>query len=312
MKHRPLEAQGYYGGPILKDPVWKSEVPWYLFTGGLAGASSVLAAGADLAGRPALARVARRVAIAGLVPSPALLISDLGQPRRFINMLRVFRPSSPMNMGAWLLTGYGGAAGTTALLDTALPGAGVTRLAGLAAAAAGSMLTTYTGVLVADTAIPVWHDAHQELPFLFGASAAASAGAAATMFASAGDADPARRLALAGFAAEQAVASVMRRRLGPDVAAAYSEGAASRYHRASEVLGAAGAGLLALGGRKTTRRLGAALLLVSAVCTRFSVYKAGFASAEGTPESAGGVTSAPTVESFNGARPGSTESSRRG
>ncbi|HVW32217.1 MAG TPA: NrfD/PsrC family molybdoenzyme membrane anchor subunit [Acidimicrobiia bacterium] len=288
--------------------MWKTEVPWYLFTGGLAGASSVLAAGADLAGRPALARVARRVAAAGLGASPALLISDLGQPRRFINMLRVFRPTSPMNMGAWLLTAYGGAAGATAVLDTALPSAGVTRLAGLAAGAAGSMLTTYTGVLVADTAIPAWHDAHQELPFLFAASAAASAGAAAAMFAPGGEVGPARRLAIAGFAAEQVVASVMRRRLGPDVAAPYHMGAASRYHRAGEGLGAAGAGLLALGGRKTARRLGAALVVASAVCTRFSVYKAGFGSAEGTPESAGPVEPAATVPSFDDARRRSQES----
>ena len=286
-----MSERSYYGRPILKQPVWKAEVPWYLFTGGLAGASSVLAAGADLTGRPDLARVARRVALGGLLASPGLLISDLGRPDRFYNMLRVFRPTSPMNMGAWLLSAYGGAAGATALLDGVAGQAAITRLAGVSAAATGSLLTTYTGVLLADTAVPVWHRAHQELPFVFGASAAASAGAAAVAFSPAAQARPARRLALAGFAAEQLVFSAMRRRLGPDVGAPYGEGPPARYRHASEFAGAAGAGLLALGGHKT-RRLGAALLLASAACTRFSIFKAGFPSAQDTQETLGSTSSA--------------------
>ncbi|HEV7862178.1 MAG TPA: NrfD/PsrC family molybdoenzyme membrane anchor subunit, partial [Acidimicrobiia bacterium] len=170
-----IEVRSYYGQPVLHTPVWKAEVPWYLFTGGLAGAASVLAVTAELTGRSNLARTARGVALGGALASPAFLVSDLGQPARFLNMLRVFRPTSPMSMGAWLLSAYVPAAGAAAVLDLAgvLPRAG--RVAGTAAALTGSMLTTYTGVLLADTAVPVWHEAHRELPFLFAASAATAA-----------------------------------------------------------------------------------------------------------------------------------------
>ena len=48
---------GYYGKPIVKAHVWKDYIGWYFFTGGLAGASSVIAAVAQLSGRPALARM---------------------------------------------------------------------------------------------------------------------------------------------------------------------------------------------------------------------------------------------------------------
>ncbi|HEV7535340.1 MAG TPA: NrfD/PsrC family molybdoenzyme membrane anchor subunit [Acidimicrobiia bacterium] len=279
------EVRSYYGQPILKQPVWKPEVPWYLFTGGLAGASAVLAAGADLSGRPELARVARRVAVAGALVSPALLISDLGRPARFLNMLRVVRPTSPMNMGAWLLAAFGSAAGATALLDAGRPDGPLTRLAGLSAAVTGSALATYTGVLLADTAVPAWHDARRELPFLFAASAAASAGAAATVFTAPPETRPARRLAFAGFAAEQVAFRAIRRQLGPVVASPYADGPAARYRKAGETLGATGAVLLAAAGGRPARSwravgaTGAALLVTSAVCTRFAVFKAGFASA---------------------------------
>ncbi|MEJ7799097.1 MAG: NrfD/PsrC family molybdoenzyme membrane anchor subunit, partial [Ilumatobacter sp.] len=101
------EAQlGYYGKPIVRPHIWEDSIAWYFFTGGLAGASSVLAAAAELAGRPRLARHARRAAMVGLVPSPVFLIADLGRPARFYNMLRVFKPTSPMSVGSWLLSVY--------------------------------------------------------------------------------------------------------------------------------------------------------------------------------------------------------------
>jgi hypothetical protein len=272
----------YYGRPVLHSPVWKPEVPWYLFAGGLAGASSLLAAGGRVTGRSQLARVARRVALGGVLASPALLISDLGRPSRFFNMLRVVRPTSPMNMGAWLLSAYGPSAGAAAVLDTlgVLPGVGAA--ADGAAALLGSMLATYTGVLVADTAVPVWHEAHRDLPLVFAASAATSAGAAAALLAPPAEAGPARRLALAGFAAEHAALRRMERRLGP-IAGPYHEGPAGRYHRIARVLGVAGAVVTAGAGRTEQRRAGmagAALLLASAAATRFAVFKAGFQSAE--------------------------------
>ncbi len=54
------EFRSYYGRPVIKEPVWQEpDVPGYLFFGGLAGASSVLAAAAQLTGRPRLARAAK-------------------------------------------------------------------------------------------------------------------------------------------------------------------------------------------------------------------------------------------------------------
>jgi len=280
----PGEVRSYYGCPVLKPPVWKKEIAGYLFAGGLAGASSVLAGAARLSGRPGLARAARRVALGGALVSPALLIKDLGRPARFFNMLRVVRPTSPMNMGSWLLSAYGPSAGAAAVLDMAgiLPGAG--RMADAAAGVTGALLTTYTGALLADTAVPAWHEARGQLPFLFAAGAATSAGAAAsvlTAFSAPGESGPARRLALAGFVAEQAAIRAMERRLGP-LASPYHEGPAGRWKKAADVLGLAGGLTLAAAGR---RRRGAAvagggLLLASALATRMAVFKAGFASAE--------------------------------
>jgi hypothetical protein len=275
-----MTATGYYGRPVLHDPVWKKEVPLYLFTGGLAGASSLLAAGGRLSGRPDLARAARWVALGGTVVSPGLLIADLGKPSRFANMLRVVRPTSPMNMGAWLLSLYAPSAGAAALLDGlgVLPRLG--RLADASAAVLGSLLTTYTGVLLADTAVPVWHDARHDLPFVFAASAATSAGAAAVLFTRPDESGPAKRLALAGVLAEQAAVRRMERRLDPVVGAPYRDGPAARYHRAARWLGLAGSLALAGAGRRRGATVaGGALLLASAVTTRFAVFRAGFQSA---------------------------------
>jgi formate-dependent nitrite reductase membrane component NrfD len=293
----------YYGRPVLHDPVWKDEIAWYLFSGGLAGASSVLAAGARLTGRPDLARVARRVALGGALASPVLLISDLGRPSRFANMLRVVRPTSPMNMGSWLLSVYGPSAGAAAVLDAAGVLPRLARMADVSAAVTGTLLTTYTGVLLADTSVPVWHEAHRELPFVFAASAATSAGAAATLFARPADAGPARRLALGGLVAEQLAMRTMElrlRRLSPPgtgahplspgadlLGAPYRTGAAGRYHRTAGWLGRVGGLTLAAarwvpGGARPRRAAtvaGAGLLLASAAATRFAIFRAGSQSA---------------------------------
>jgi hypothetical protein len=280
----PIAVPGYYGRPVLHSPVWKTEIAWYLFTGGLAGGSSVLAAAAELTGRPSLARTARGVALGGALASPALLISDLGRPARFLNMLRVFRPTSPMNMGAWLLGAYAPAAGAAAVLDRAgvLPRAA--RLAGAAAAVTGAMLTTYTAVLLADTAVPVWHEAHRELPFLFAASAATAAGGAGAALTAGPEVAPAVRLALAGLVAEQVVMHRMQARLGP-LGAPYHQGPAGRYERAAPILGLAGGLTLAARAlfgrrRRAAAVAGGALLVASSVTTRFAVFHAGRQSAE--------------------------------
>jgi len=273
------EPRSYYGQPILKAPVWKPEIPLYMFTGGAAGASAILALLAEARGNDELARRAWLNAFAGIAVSPPLLISDLGRPERFLNMLRVFKVTSPMSVGSWVLFLSGGSSTTAALLERL----GILRRVKVAAEAvaflAGPPLATYTGTLLADTAIPVWHEARRELPWLFGASAAASAGAATTLFAG-DEAGPARRLAVLGAAGALGLKEVMQRRLG-FVGEVYEQGEAGRYGRLSKGLTATGAALLAARGKRSRAAAvtGSTLVLAGELALRWSVFKAGFQSA---------------------------------
>jgi formate-dependent nitrite reductase membrane component NrfD len=153
-------------------------------------------------------------------------------------------------------------------------------LAEVVAAFFGPPLATYTGVLVADTAVPVWHNARQELPWIFGASAAASAGAAACIFLDPADAGPARRLAVGGVAAEGACMQTMELRLG-EVGEVYHEGAALKLSWAAKALAGTGALLLATKGKRSRGAavVGGAMVCAGEICLRWAVYKAGFQSA---------------------------------
>jgi formate-dependent nitrite reductase membrane component NrfD len=274
------EMRSYYGRPIVKEPTWTWEIPTYFFTGGLAGASAVLSSAARLSGNETLARRALYVgALADLV-SPVLLISDLGRPERFHHMLRVVKVTSPMSLGSWVLLVSGGASTTAALLQLLDKLRPVRIAASIVAALAGPPLATYTGVLVADTAIPVWHEGRHELPWIFGASAAASAGAAASIFTPTRDAGPARRLAVAGVLAEGALMQAMELRLGK-VGEVYHQGAAGKLSWAAKGLSVAGAALLAKRGPKsrTAAVVGGAMVCAGELCLRWAVFKAGFQSA---------------------------------
>jgi formate-dependent nitrite reductase membrane component NrfD len=173
----------YYDRPLLKEPVWIWAVPAYFYAGGTAGAAMVLGAVAQVAGGGelrGLVRSCRFIAAAGGALGSALLVYDLGRPERFLNMLRVFRPTSPMSVGSWVLAGAASAAGASALLagrEGVLGGAG--DAAGAAAGILGLPLAGYTAVLLANTAVPVWKEARQSLPPLFIAS---SASALASLF----------------------------------------------------------------------------------------------------------------------------------
>jgi formate-dependent nitrite reductase membrane component NrfD len=274
------EAQSYYGRPILKEPVWQPEIPAYFFTGGIAGGCSLLHGVARVAGHERLAKTALYVGAAADVVSPALLVSDLGRPERFLNMLRVFKVTSPMSVGSWILFVSGGASNTAAVLELTGRLRPVKWAAELLSVATGAPLATYTGTLIANTAIPVWHEARRELPALFGASAAASAGAATSLFLPPGEAGPARRLAVAGVAAELGLMEAMRHRLG-FVGEVYRQEAAGKLARASKVLAAAGAAVLATRGRRSRGAAvaGSALVLAGELALRWSVFRAGFQSA---------------------------------
>jgi formate-dependent nitrite reductase membrane component NrfD len=271
----------YYGRPVIKEPVWTPEIPLYFFTGGMAGASAGLAFMAETTGNEVLARRAWAAAMGGIAVSPALLISDLGVPSRFLNMLRMFKVTSPMSVGSWILSGSG--ATTTLASANALTGLFpvLGRAAKPAAALLGLPLATYTGALIANTSVPVWHNARNMLPALFGAGAAASAGAAATMLTPVRDAPPARRLAIIGAAAELVATNVMEQKLG-SLAEPYHEGPSGTLARTAKVLTAVGA--MAIGGwghqRRSAAVLGGAALLGGALAERFAVFRAGFASAK--------------------------------
>jgi formate-dependent nitrite reductase membrane component NrfD len=280
MSSRPMPAQSYYGRPILKPHPWKPAIAAYFFTGGLAGASAMLAAGARLTGNDRLARSAGLVSAAGYACSPPLLIYDLGRPERFLNMLRVFKPTSPMSVGSWTLAAASGAQFTAAACELSgrLPRLG--RVAEAAGGTLGGVIATYTGVLIADTAVPVWHEARAELPGLFAAGAAASAGGATLLATSPESAGPARRLAIAGCLGELVVSRLMERRLGA-LAEPYRRGRPGALDRASRALTAAGLAGLMAGGRRRPglARLGGALTLAGAACKRLAVLEAGALSA---------------------------------
>jgi hypothetical protein len=270
----------YYGQPVIKEPVWKPEIPFYFFTGGLGGASAGLALVAEARGNEELARRAWTNALAGVGMSPALLIADLGRPTRFLNMMRMFKVTSPMSVGSWLLAASGSSTALAALNANtgALPVTG--RVAKVAAAALGLPLSTYTAALVANTSVPVWHNARWTLPFTFAASAAASAGAAAALATPVEQAAPARRLAIGGAVAEAVSAELMKQRLG-ELGEPYSQGAAGRFRRLGALALASGAALLAGAGSRSRPAAvaGGALVMTGALFARWSVFKAGFQSA---------------------------------
>jgi formate-dependent nitrite reductase membrane component NrfD len=277
---RGTEMRSYYDRPIVKEPVWQPEIPFYFFTGGVAGGCSVLHGIARVTGQERLAKTALYVGTVFDVVSPALLVSDLGRPERFLNMLRVFKVTSPMSVGSWVLVVSGGASTTAAALELAGKLRPLKWAAEVVSFLSGPPLATYTGTLLANTAIPVWQEARHELPCLFGASASASAGAATALLMPPDEAGPARRLAIAGVVGELALMELMERRLG-FVGEVYKQGEAGKLARVSKALTGAGAALLAWKGRssRTASVAGGALVLGGELALRWSVFKAGFQSA---------------------------------
>lgn len=289
----PVEFTSYYGRPIVKAPVWKHDIAAYLFTGGLAAGTALVAAGADLTGRPALRRAARVAALGAIGASTYLLINDLGRPDRFYNMLRVAKPTSPMSMGTWILAAFGPAAGMAAVSEFAarLPRRGALglarrvlpptgRVAGFTAAAVAPALATYTAVLLADTAVPSWHEAYPELPFVFAGGALASGAGVGLIAAPLSESGPARRIALAGAGLELLGSHRIETRLGL-LSEPYRDGRAGRLIRAGRALTVAGLGGALLGRRsRLLSALSGAILLAASVATRFGIFEGGVASAK--------------------------------
>lgn len=280
------EFRSYYGRPVLKPPVWKHEIPAYLFTGGLAAGSAVLAAGADLTGRTELRRVTRLGGLTALVASTYLLIADLGRPDRFHHMLRVVKPTSPMSVGTWILSAFAPGAGAAAVSELVpqrwahtWPARLLRWLArplGLSAAAAAPALASYTAVLLSHTAVPGWSEVRDELPFVFTGSAAASGGGFGMLAAPLAENGPARVFAAVGTVQELVASRVMEQRMGL-IREAYEHGQAGRLGRAAEVLNVAGLlGTVFLAGRSRAGAAASGLaLLAGSALQRFRVFDAG-------------------------------------
>lgn len=287
--HATLAQEGasYYGRPLVKAPVWIWSIPVYFYVGGVAGAAGTLAAAAQLSGDEALRPLVRKLRWVNAIGSAiggGLLVYDLGRPSRFLNMLRVFRPTSPMSMGSWLLAGLTPLAGAAALLGHSKGrfrdvGEGL----GLAAAAVSLPFTGYTAVLIANTAIPVWQGAHKTLPVLFITSSMASL-ASFTEFLELTDRERriARRFGIIGRVGELLSAEAMKRELAlPEVKKPLGEGAPGMLLKAGKAMSVASLALSLLPGRfRSAHRAGGVLGTLSVLALKGGIFLAGRTSAK--------------------------------
>jgi formate-dependent nitrite reductase membrane component NrfD len=273
-------------GPMLKAPVWTWEVPLYFWFGGVAAGSSFVAFACDLAGDHHSARIARKVSLAALLPSPPLLVSDLGRPARFANMLRVVKPRSPMNMGAWCLTLFG-ALGSGAVAADLLGRPRIARGLGGANAVVGGYLGSYTGVLLAATAVPLWARSRMFLGPIFVCTATAT-GAAACRLALVATGLPSghrTRTALGtvetgAIGAELLLSTINERRLGR-LGEALETGRAGRLFRAAKWGVRAGVALrfLRARGGVAVHHVASVLYLAAGLAFRYAWVEAGKISA---------------------------------
>jgi formate-dependent nitrite reductase membrane component NrfD len=226
-------------GPVMHAPVWTWEVPLYFWFGGIAAGSAFVALACDLTGDGDSAATARKIALAALVPSPALLILDLGRPLRFYNMLRVVKPRSPMNMGAWALTVFGNLAAAAVAADLA-GRRDAARALGAANVVVGGYLGSYAGVLLGATAVPLWARSRLFLGPIFIATATATGAAACRLVLAARGlpvGHPTRtalgRVEMGAMASELALSTINERRLGP-LAAGLDRGLPGKLFRAAK------------------------------------------------------------------------------
>lgn len=276
------ESPTYYDRPLLKESVWSIDIPLYYYVGGAAGAALALGAAVQLAcsGEDGLRRFAAQchwTGVAGSTLGAAFLIHDLGRPDRFLFMVRVFRPTSPMNIGAWILSGAAPTAIATALFINRPGWLGrLGQSTGYVSGIFGTALATYTGVLVSNSAVPVWQEARRWMPPLFAASAVASAGAVLDLFHQPRQAERIIQIfgtvgrmgeIAAGKMVETAAARV------PKVAEALHRGAPSIVWKAAKVLTAASLVVsFAPGNSRKKRRVAALLATAGSLCLRFAVH----------------------------------------
>jgi formate-dependent nitrite reductase membrane component NrfD len=284
--HRPND-ETYYEQPAIKEPVWIWAVPAYFFAGGAAGAAAALGASAQVIDNPGLRHLivgCRRIAAAGSAAGTVLLIIDLGRPARFLNMLRVFRPTSPLNLGSWLLAAItplaGGAwtfarsRGRTGRLGDA---------AGLMAGILGLPLSGYTAVLLTNTAVPLWANIRVTLPGLFVSSAVSSATSLLGLAELNGDERTiVDRIDVVATAAELAAAFAVERdaKRVEEVARPLREGLSGKLWSVSTGCTVGGLMLAVLPGKSKTKTIASSVLgTIGSASMRFAIFHGGKASA---------------------------------
>lgn len=291
------EFSSYYGRGVIKPVPWKHEIPAYLFLGGVAAGSGLIAAGAAVTGSEVLRRNSRLTAMTAVALSGATLVADLGRPERFLNMLRTVKLTSPMSVGTWILSAYAAFAGVTTASELLrlLPGADrgvlapvgrLLRVADAPAAVGQALfappLAAYTAVLLSDTVTPVWFEARRQLPFVFVGSAALASGGVQLVLTPTSQAGPARRLALLGVVTDLVAMHRLEEHLTDlelDEPIRTGEGG-SKLRLAKALTVAGGLGTV-LAGRSRVLAVASGLALASAsAMTRFGIVEAGIESAK--------------------------------
>ena len=255
--HAADVAGTYYDLPAIKAAPWRWYIPAYFYVGGVSGAAATLAA---VVRDERFARRLHWIANVGHAASAVLLVADLGRPARFYKMLRGLRPRSPMNVGTWILTAAGASSGLALVTNS--------RAAAIGGATTGALLSTYTGVLIGNTSVPIWKATRRELPLWF---AAASAAGLASLLESFGREH--RAYSIAAKAADVIGARVVER-------AATAAGVGAPLRASSQWRGAKWLGLASLAATVLGRpRIAGLLGTASAVMARFAIIDAGKASA---------------------------------
>ncbi|MCP1387418.1 polysulfide reductase NrfD [Corynebacterium sp. TA-R-1] len=289
------QYDSYYGRPIVKFPPWEWPIAGYLFLGGVAGGSALLGVGAGATGNRELQRNARITAAGASALGSLFLVADLGRPERLLNMFRVFKLSSPMSVGSWILGPFSTAAAVAAAAEVdelsgeilPLPDFARSFLhaaatpAGVFSGLLGAPLAVYTAVLLGDTSVPLWQHARKDLPALFVSSAASAASGAALVTTSTEHNGPARALAAIGAASDIAATKVLEKNLEAPLEETMHDGKAGTLLKTAEVLVAAGGIGAALGGRnRVVAALSGAALMAGSCLTRFGIMAAGKRSTE--------------------------------
>lgn len=287
-----VQFDSYYGRQVVKAPPWRGPIAVYLFLGGLAGGSSLLAYGAQLTGRPALRRNSRLLALGAVGVGTLSLIEDLGRPERFLNMMRTVKISSPMSLGTWILASFGtvsgvlGAVEVDRLTGEKLPLGALRPLlkaaegpAAIGQVALGPGLAAYTGALLGDTAVPTWSAGRHHMSYLFASSASLASGGAAMITSPVDQARPARVLAAAGVVGDVLSMRAMKESMHPLEAEPLEEGKPGQMLEWAERLAIGGGVLAVLGGRsRALSVIGGAALVAASALTRFGVLEAGLES----------------------------------